>query len=91
MVSEKFNAYADEVRAALAQAHIRVELDSASESLGKKIRNGKTDKIPYLLVVGEKEVAEKTVAAESRDHGKQEPMSVDTLIERLQKEIRNRS
>ena len=90
-VSEKFNAYADEVRAALAQAHIRVELDSASESLGKKIRNGKTDKIPYLLVVGEKEVAEKTVAAESRDHGKQEPMSVDTLIERLQKEIRNRS
>lgn len=90
-VSEKFNEYADEVRTALAQAHIRVELDSASESLGKKIRNGKTDKIPYLLVVGEKEVAEKTVAAESRDHGKQEPMSVGALIERLQKEIQERS
>ena len=58
-VSEKHTAYANEVFAALRAASIRTDVDDANESLGKKIRNAKTEKIPYLLVVGDKEVEAK--------------------------------
>lgn len=90
-VSEKHNAYAKSVFASLRDAGIRAELDDANDSLGKKIRNGKSEKIPYLLVVGEAEEKAHTVAVESRDHGKLEPMSVDALLARLKKEIADRS
>lgn len=90
-VSEKFVDYAEEVRVALKAAGIRVEVDAANESLGKKIREGKGAKIPYLLVVGEKEVADRTISVESRDHGKLDSMSVEALAARLTDEIKNRA
>lgn len=90
-VSDKHNAYAGEVRDALHGAGIRAELDDANESLGKKIRSGKEEKIPYLVVVGDKEAADKTVTAESRDYGKLDAMALDAFIERLRKEIAARA
>jgi threonyl-tRNA synthetase len=90
-VSEKHNAYADEVLAALKEAGIRAEADEANESLGKKIRSGKTEKIPYLLVVGDKEVEAKTVSVESRDKGKLDAMSVNDFAAKIQTEIHNRA
>lgn len=90
-VSEKHHAYASEVCEALCAAGIRAELDDAGESLGKKIRNAKTELIPYALVVGEAEAAAKTVTAESRDHGKLENLSIADLIARLNKEISDRA
>ncbi|MBU6323455.1 MAG: threonine--tRNA ligase [Patescibacteria group bacterium] len=90
-VSEKHAAYAAEVAAALMAADIRAEADDANESLGKKIRAGKQDKVPYLLVVGDKEAGAKTVTAESRDHGKLEGLPLAALIERLAKEISERA
>ncbi|MFA6502713.1 MAG: threonine--tRNA ligase, partial [Candidatus Paceibacterota bacterium] len=75
-VSEKHAAYAHEVAKALKTAHLRAEVDEANESLGKKIRNAKTEKIPYLLVVGDAEVEAKTISIDSRDHGKIDAMSV---------------
>ena len=89
-VSEKHTAYANEVLAALRAASIRTDVDDANESLGKKIRNAKTEKIPYLLVVGDKEVEAKTVSVESRDHGKQDVASLSDFITKASEEIRSR-
>jgi threonyl-tRNA synthetase len=79
-VSEKHNAYAEEVVNALKNAHVRVELDAANESLGKKIRAAKMEKIPYTLVVGDKEVESKTVSVESRDQGKLDAMPLADFV-----------
>ena len=89
-VSEKHNAYAHEVLAALRAASIRADLDDANESLGKKIRNAKTEKIPYLLVVGDKEIEAKTVSVESRDHGKLDVASLSDFITKATEEIKTR-
>jgi threonyl-tRNA synthetase len=69
-ISDKHHAYAKEVLATLRDAGIRAELDAASETLGKKIRNATLEKIPYVFVIGDKEVETKTVTIESRDSGK---------------------
>ena len=90
-VSEKHVVYGKEVLAALRAQGVRAEIDEASESLGKKIRNGKIEKIPYLLVVGDAEVSAQTITAESRDRGKLEPMSIEAFLEHIQSEITNRS
>ena len=65
-VSEKHNEYGANVLAELKVAGIRAEIDDANESLGKKIRNAKSEKIPYLFVVGDKEVEANTVSVETR-------------------------
>lgn len=89
-VSEKHVSYAQEVHAALRAANIRAEVDDANESLGKKIRNAKQEKIPYLLVVGDKEVEAKTVSVESRDAGKLNTSSLSDFINKMSEEIRSR-
>ncbi len=89
-VSEKHVEYGQEVLSALRAAGIRADMDAANESLGKKIRAAKTEKIPYLLVAGDKEVESKTFAADARE-GKLEPLSVDAFIERVVGEIKSRS
>lgn len=89
-VSEKHAKYAREVAGALKAATIRVEVDESNESLGKKIRNAKTEKIPYLLVVGDKEVEAKTVSVESRDAGKLDTTSLSDFITKAGEEIRTR-
>jgi threonyl-tRNA synthetase len=87
-VSEKHVNYAKEVARALQAQNIRAEIDAANESLGKKIREAKTQKVPYLLVVGDAEVDAKTVSVDSRDHGKLDTMSVGNFANRALEEIR---
>lgn len=89
-ISEKHVRYAEEVVAELKMANIRAEVDNSNESLGKKIRAAKMQKIPYLLVVGDAEVATKTVSVESRDAGKLDAMSVADFISRVTSEIKER-
>lgn len=89
-VSEKHAKYALEIAAALKSAGIRAEADESNESLGKKIRNAKQEKIPYLLVVGDKEVEAKTVSIESRDKGKLDTASLSDFITKATEEIRSR-
>ncbi|MCK6462255.1 MAG: threonine--tRNA ligase [Candidatus Pacebacteria bacterium] len=86
-VGEKFNDYGNKVLAELKNAGIRAEMDMSAETLGKKIRAGKTRKIPYLLVVGEKEKEAGTVAVNFRGQEKQETLSVEQFIKLVQKEI----
>jgi threonyl-tRNA synthetase len=89
-VSDVHNDYAEEVRMAMKKASIRVEVDSANESLGKKIRNAKGEKIPYLFVVGDKEVEAKTVSMESRAESLG-AKSISEAVELLSTEIKNRA
>ena len=74
----------------LKAENIRVELDDSNESLGKKIRNAKTEKVPYMLVIGEKEVSGDKVTLESRDFGNLGQPDIEELISKLKQEIRDR-
>ena len=90
-VSEKHATYATKVRNALKTAGIRADVDTTNESLGKKIRAGKMEKIPYLLVVGDAEIEAETVSVESRDAGKLDAMSAADFITRATEEIKARA
>ena len=89
-IGEGHIEYAQDIFEKLKAENIRVELDDSNESLGKKIRNFKTEKVPYALVLGDKEVSEEKVTLESRDGDKQE-LRVEELISKLQQEITTRS
>jgi threonyl-tRNA synthetase len=90
-VSEKQKEYAREVVATLQAAGIRAEADDSDETLGKKIRASKTEKIPYLLVVGEKEAEVKTVSVENRSGEKGAAVPLADFIARITEEIKARS
>lgn len=70
-INEKVSDYAKEVEQELEKNNVRVELDDRNESLGKKIREGEMQKIPYLLVIGEKEKSSRTIAIRERGKGNQ--------------------
>lgn len=86
-VGEKFNDYGEKVLAELKNSGIRAEMDKTNETLGKKIRANKTKKIPYLLVVGEKEETENTVSVNARDNKEQEILTLKNFTEKIIKEI----
>ncbi|TSC62793.1 MAG: threonyl-tRNA synthetase [Parcubacteria group bacterium Gr01-1014_48] len=79
--------YAKGIHATLSQQGIRTELDDANETLGKKIRTAKLEKVPYFLVLGNQELASRTITLESRDRGNQGTLSLDALTDRLGEEI----
>lgn len=89
-VSEKHADYAATVRAALKEAGVRADLDDG-ESLGKRIRSAKQEKLPYVLVVGDKEAEAGTVSVESRDRGQEGAALLPEFVERVKKEIKDRS
>ncbi len=82
-VSEKFNDYGKSVCDALSEAEFRTELYDQSETLGKRIRLAEKEKMPYILVVGEKEVADKTVSVRSRDNGDEGVVALTSFISKL--------
>lgn len=90
-VSEKHLAYGQEIVDKLAAANVRVELGDASESLGKRIRTAKMEKIPYVLVVGDAEVEAGTVSIESRDNGKLDAQPIEAFVQKVAEEISTRS
>jgi threonyl-tRNA synthetase len=91
-VSDRFNDYGELVRDRLMASGVRVELDSRGESVGRKIRDAELRKIPYMLVVGEREVDNGTVAVRVRHgaSGDGEGVSLVDLAERLSEEARAR-
>ncbi|MCL9972091.1 MAG: threonine--tRNA ligase [Candidatus Pacebacteria bacterium] len=88
-VSEKYNDYGMKVLKTLRDAGLRAEIDDANESLGKKIRNAKTSKVPYIFVVGEKEETSGTVGVETRA-GSEGAIPLEQIVVRLTEEYRNR-
>jgi threonyl-tRNA synthetase len=88
VVSEKQEAYAQKVLEALKSYGVRADLDLSNDKLGAKIRRAQLEKIPYMLVVGDKEVASGTVAARQRDGKQLDPMPLDALCERIAQEAK---
>jgi threonyl-tRNA synthetase len=86
-ISDKFIEYAEEVRMRLKKADIRVELDERSEKIGKKIREAEMNKVPYMFVIGEKEVQEGKVSLRKQAKGDLGTKTVDEAIEFLKEEI----
>ncbi len=86
-IADTHKEYAKTVVEKLKNADIRTEIDDSSETLGKKIRNCKLEKIPYFLVIGDKEIESKTVTVENRIDGNVGAMTVEKLLEKFGKEI----
>ena len=87
-ISDKFNDYAREVRNRLEAADVRTLIDDRSEKIGRKIRDNEMKHIPFLLVVGEKEAAEGTVAVRVQGQGGgQEVMSIEDFAARVRSEV----
>ena len=82
-VSDKFADYARKVTDELKEAGIRVELDGRSEKLGYKIREAQMQKVPYMVIVGEKEVAENVVSVRKRDEGDIGSMELKAFAEKV--------
>ena len=86
-ISDKYMDYAQSVLNKLTEAGIRAEVDTRAEKIGYKIREAQTAKIPYMLVVGQKEEEENTVSVRSRAAGDEGARSLDMFITDILKEI----
>jgi threonyl-tRNA synthetase len=89
-VRENHNDYAKKIAEELKALNVRVDFDDSDEGMGKKIRAGKVNKVPYMLVIGDKEIESGELALEIRDGAKQEKISLSNLKAKLQKEITER-
>ncbi len=90
-ISERFAGYAKQVEAELTAAGLRCETDLRPEKVGYKIRQAQLQKVPYMLVVGEKEEADGTVSVRSRSQGDKGAMSLKDFIAAAREEIRTRA
>ena len=86
-ISDKQNEYGEKVKARLEEKGIRVELDNRNEKIGYKIREAQLEKIPYMLVVGDKEVESNSVSVRSREDGDIGIQSLDDFIKNLEDEL----
>ena len=89
-IADRHMAYAAGVRDTLVKSGLRVELDDRQEKIGYKIREAQLQKVPYMLVVGDREMAEGTVAVRSRAAGDQGPRTVDAFADAAREEIRQK-
>lgn len=89
-IAEPHHEFSNEIYKILLESGIRVEIDNTNESLGKRIRATKIDKIPYTLVIGDKDIEAGMVTLESRDNGNLGQISPENLLEKLLKEIKNK-
>lgn len=88
-IAERFNDYAKEVYSNLNDAGIRCELDERAEKIGFKIREAQLDKIPYMVIVGQKEIDDREVSVRKRDTGDVGSMSVLQLVKKLKQEMKD--
>ncbi len=85
-ISDKFIGYAKEIQSHLQKEGLRCEIDGRSEKIGFKIRTAQLEKVPYMLIAGEKEVKAGSVSVRRRDGGDLGSMTIDSLLEALHKE-----
>ncbi len=89
-VADSHEKYAEELRQKLDDANIRVEVITAEETLGKRIRESEKQKIPYMLVVGDEEKKGKSVNVRSFHTKEQKSLKVDSFMKRILEEIKER-
>ena len=86
-ISEKFNDYAEQVRRFLDTKGVRATVDNRNEKIGRKIRDNELKRVPYMVIVGEKEAAEGNVAMRQQGGGEQAVMSMAEFAQRINDEV----
>ena len=89
-LSDKYADYANEVVRTLRSNGVRVEVDHRTEKIGYKIREARLERVPYILVVGEKEAANNEVSVRSRKNDDEGAIALDSFVERIKTEIANK-
>lgn len=87
-ISEKFNDYALKVNTYLNANNVRSTVDDRNEKIGRKIRDNELKRIPYMLVVGEKEMENDTVSVRKRGLGDQGSIKIDEFVKKINEEVR---
>jgi threonyl-tRNA synthetase len=90
-ISEKFTDYAKEVEAGLLEAGLRVETNLSAEKIGAKIREASMNKVPYMLILGEKEQQARVVAIRHRTEGDKGQMPLSEFIAKAREEVSSRT
>ena len=90
-IADRHNEFTSKVAAELKKRGIRVEVDGRSEKIGFKIREAQLQKIPYMLVIGDKEVETENVSIRCRKRGDIGTMSVSDFCNMVEKEIREKT
>lgn len=86
-ISEKFNEYAWDIARQLEEQDIRVQVDDRNEKIGRKIRDNELKRIPYMLIVGEKEAENNEVSVRKQGEGDKGSMKIATFAENLNAEV----
>lgn len=90
-IADSHFEYANKVKDVLLNNGVRVELDSRNEKIGKKIREAQLEKVPYMLIIGDKEVEEGKVSVRHRKEGDKGAMGLDDFVELIKAEIKSKS
>lgn len=90
-ISDKSNKYSEKIVELLEKADIRAEIDDRSEKIGRKIRDAELMKIPYMLIIGDKEVAENKWSVRKHKHGDLGKVNPEEFIQMLSKEVKEKS
>jgi threonyl-tRNA synthetase len=90
-IADRHLPYAESVKARLGEAGLRVDVDARPESVSKKVRDAELRKIPYLLVVGDRELEDKQVSLRQHGRGDQGAVAVDDVVARLREKVESRS
>ena len=88
-ISEKFNDYAYEVARQLTNADVRVTVDDRNEKIGRKIRDNEMRRIPYMLIVGEKEAENGEVSVRKQGEGDKGTMKITTFAEEIAQQVKD--
>lgn len=87
-ISERFNEYAEMVKSQLSEHDIRVSIDDRNEKIGKKIRDAEVNKIPYMLIVGEKEMEENKISVRKQGDGDKGMMSLSEYVKHMEEVVK---
>ncbi|GKU24486.1 threonine--tRNA ligase [Clostridium folliculivorans] len=87
-ISDQFNEYAEEVVRKLEESEIRVKIDDRVEKIGYKIREARNERVPYIIIVGEKEKSTGTISLRSRKNGEEGSVNLDEFIANINNEIK---
>ena len=86
-ISERFNEYAEEVKQILERQDVRAYVDDRNEKVGRKIRDNELKKVPYMLIVGEKEQAERKVSVRKQGAGDGGQVTIDDFASAIVAEV----
>ena len=87
-IADRHIEYANKLREIFAKERIRVEVDSRQEKTGYKIREAQLQKIPYMIIIGDKELEQNTIGIRSRKDGDIGQMNIEEFLEKIKEEIK---